>query len=186
MFNHRINDDLHLRLLEDRDAADVFAAVDRNREHLRRWMPWVSDGYSLDDARSFQRRSLEQFARNDGFQAGIFRSGQLAGVIGFHAIDWPNRRTTIGYWLDAAHVGRGIMSAACAAMVDHALTVWKLNRVEVRCATGNDRSRRIPERLGFTLEGVARDAEWIFDHFVDHAIYAVLAREWPGRSSVNH
>jgi ribosomal-protein-serine acetyltransferase len=181
MFSRELGGGIGLRLLGERDAAEVFALVDRNREHLRRWMPWVSEGYSVDDATRWLRSSLEQLARNDGFQAGITVGGSLAGAIGFHAIDWSNRKTTIGYWLSADAQGRGVMTTACRALVDHALVELGLNRVEIRCGTGNVRSRRIPERLGFTLEGVARETEWLYDHFLDLAVYSMLARDWPRR-----
>jgi ribosomal-protein-serine acetyltransferase len=181
MFSRELGGGVGLRLLGERDAAEVFALVDRNREHLRRWMPWVSEGYSVDDATRGLRSALEQLARNDGFQAGITVGGALAGAIGFHAIDWSNRKTTIGYWLSADAQGRGVMTTACRALVDHALVELGLNRVEIRCGTGNVRSRRIPERLGFTLEGVARETEWLYDHFVDLAVYSMLARAWPCR-----
>ena len=180
MFSRELGNGIALRLLGERDAAEVFAVVDRNREHLRRWMPWVGDGYNEEDAARWLRSTLEQLARNDGFQAGISRGGALVGAIGFHAIDWANRKTTIGYWLSADAQGRGVMTAACRAVVHHSLVDLKLNRVEIRCATGNARSRGIPERLGFTLEGVARQAEWLHDHFVDWTVYAMLARDWPG------
>ena len=53
-----------------------------------------------------------------------------------------------------------------------------LNRVEIRAAVGNERSRSIPERLGFRQEGVLRKAELVGDRYVDHAVYATLASEW--------
>jgi hypothetical protein len=40
--------------------------------------------------------------------------------------------------------------------------------------------RAVPERLGFQLEGIIRDAEWLYDHFVDHAMYAILKKDWNG------
>ena len=178
MFSRELGGGIALRLLGERDAAEVFALVDRNRDHLRQWMPWVSEGYGLDDATRWLRSSLEQLARNDGFQAGITFEGSLVGAIGFHGIDWASRKTTIGYWLSADAQGRGIMTTACRALVHHALVELGLNRVEIRCGTGNVRSRRIPERLGFTLEGVAREAEWLYDHFVDWAVYSMLQRDW--------
>jgi ribosomal-protein-serine acetyltransferase len=66
------------------------------------------------------------------------------------------------------------MTAACRAFVSHAFHTLKLNRVTIECASGNTRSRGIPERLGFTFEGVIRGAEWLHDHFADHAIYGLL------------
>jgi ribosomal-protein-serine acetyltransferase len=93
-------------------------------------------------------------------------------------MDWPNRSTAIGYWLAEPLQGRGIMTAACRAMVANAFGDLGLNRVEIRCATTNARSRVIPMRLGFGLEGVCRQVEWLYDHFVDHEIWAMLAEHW--------
>ncbi len=70
------------------------------------------------------------------------------------------------------------MTAASQALVSHAFDHAQLNRVEIRCATGNDKSRAIPVRLGFREEGLLRDAEWLYDHFVDHIVYAMLSRDW--------
>ena len=50
--------------------------------------------------------------------------------------------------------------------------------MEIRCALDNAPSRAIPERLSFRLEGQLRQAEWIYDRFVDHAIYGLLAEEY--------
>ncbi len=70
------------------------------------------------------------------------------------------------------------MTEACRAMVNHAFRELGLNRVGIACATENHRSRAIPERLGFRQEGVQRQAEWLYDRFVDRALYAMLASEW--------
>lgn len=54
----------------------------------------------------------------------------------------------------------------------------KLNKVEIRAAIENKKSRSIPERLGFVNEGSIRQAEWLYDHFVDQIVYGILAIEW--------
>ena len=70
------------------------------------------------------------------------------------------------------------MTRACRALVTHAFRELGLHRVEIRAAPGNRRSRAIPERLGFRQEGILRDAEWPYDHYVDLVVYAMLADEW--------
>jgi ribosomal-protein-serine acetyltransferase len=106
----------------------------------------------------------------------------LAGVIGYHSIDWENRSTALGYWLGMEFQGRGLATAACRALVSYAFEELGLNRVSIAYATENEKSCAIPERLGFRREGVQRQAEWLYDHFVDHAVYAALASEWQAHS----
>lgn len=70
------------------------------------------------------------------------------------------------------------MTASCTALIEHAFTTWNLNRIAIRCAAGNVRSQAIPQRLGFTREGVQRQAEWLYDHYVDLIYFALLRSDW--------
>lgn len=88
-----------------------------------------------------------------------------------------NRSTRIGYWLDEAHQGRGIVTAAVRLLADHALTVWQLNRVEIHAATENRRSRAIPDRLGFREEGTLRHAQLVDGRYLDSVVYSTLAAD---------
>jgi ribosomal-protein-serine acetyltransferase len=178
MFRWPIAEDAELRILEPRHAEALYALIDRNREHLGAWMPWLDERYAIDSARTFIERDLARLPVDGGFPAGVWAGGELAGVIGFHAVDHMHRRTSIGYWLGAEFQGRGLMTAACAALVSYAFDELRLNRIEIHCATENRRSRAIPERLGFRHEGTLKEAEWLHDHFVDLEVYAMLAAEW--------
>lgn len=169
---------IELRLFAEADATELFGLIERSRGHLRQWLPWVDYETSVDDSRRFVERSLQSYLDNKGFDLGIRCQGQLAGVIGFHTVNWPNRQVEIGYWLGVDFQGHGVMTRACRAMVDFAFHKLQLNRVTILCATGNTRSRAIPERLGFTQEGVLHEGEWLYDHFVHLVIYRMLAREW--------
>ena len=183
MFGYKLGENTQLRLLEERHGEQLADLTDRNREHLRAWLPWVDADRTVEDSKNFIRGALKQFAANNGFQAGIWHEGRLAGVVGYHAIDWENRSTALGYWLGKEFQGRGLATAACRALVDHAFEDLGLNRVSIACATENKRSCAIPERLGFRREGIRRQAEWLYDHFVDHVVYAALASEWQKRRS---
>jgi ribosomal-protein-serine acetyltransferase len=178
MFVFGIDQDLELRLLEERHAEELFALTDKNREYLKKWLPWLDGTKTAADSKKFIQFTLSKLAKNDGLTAGIWYRGKLAGVIGYVAINWPNRTTAIGYWCGAEFQGLGLVTRACRALVTHAFSELKLNRVEIACATENKRSQAIPSRLDFTQEGVARDAEWLYDHFVNHVIFSMLARDW--------
>jgi ribosomal-protein-serine acetyltransferase len=178
MFSCQVSDRHELRLLQLSDADELFALTDANRAYLREWLPWLDATNEAAVTQNFIRSTLQQFADNLGFVASIYYNLGMVGVIGFNRIDWQNHIGYIGYWLSESHQGRGIMTASCQAIIHHAFTALKLNRLVIYCASENQRSRAIPERLGFIHEGVAREAEWLYDHFVDHEIYSLLYRDW--------
>jgi ribosomal-protein-serine acetyltransferase len=172
-----LSDGCQLRPLVETDADELYRLIDANRAYLGRWMPWAED-QTPESTLEFIQLTRRQAAANDGFQAALVRDGAIIGVVGFHGVNWPHRSTTIGYWLDESHQGRGLMTVAVRALVDHAFREWDLHRVEIRAAMDNRRSRAIPERLGFREEGVAREAERIGERYNDLAVYGLLAREW--------
>ncbi len=178
MFSTALRDGFELRLLEERHADELFAAVDRNREHLRRWLPWVDATKTVDDGLAFIRASLETFAAQQGFAAAIWYRNRVAGVIGTHRIDWRNRCVELGYWLASEFEGRGIMTDTCRLATTHLFEDMDLNRVEIRCAVGNEKSRAIPARLGFKLEGTLRDAGLVNGRYYDLEVYGMLKSEW--------
>jgi ribosomal-protein-serine acetyltransferase len=177
VLSFRIDEHRGLRLLEEDDANELYAVVDANRQFLARSMPWAAS-QTLEGTLDFIRTSRGQLADNEGFQVAIVVDGRVVGVLGFHRVDWENRSTSIGYWIAEAAQGRGTVTQAVRALTDHAFRTWKLNRVEVRAGVDNARSRAIPARLGFTEEGVLREAERVGDRYVDHVVYAVLAADW--------
>ena len=105
-FTRRVDADLELGAWEEHHADDLYAVVDANRAHLRRWLPWLDGVKGPDDQRAFIRRSLEQAARNDGFSAGIWHRGTMVGGIGFHYVNWLHRKTEFGYWLAESAQGK--------------------------------------------------------------------------------
>ncbi|HEX7293240.1 MAG TPA: GNAT family protein [Solirubrobacterales bacterium] len=170
----------HLRPFEESDAEELHALIEANRERLARWLPWAQ-GQTYEDTLGFIRRTIEQVAANDGFQAAIVCDGRIAGAIGYREVDWGDRSTSLGYWLAEAYEGRGTMTEAVRALTDHAFTAWGLRRVEVRAAVENRRSRAILERLGFTEEATLPRAELVGGRHLDSVVYAMLSPEAPPR-----
>jgi ribosomal-protein-serine acetyltransferase len=177
-FTLPISDSLELRQLEEDDAEELTLLIDNNRTHLRQWLPWLDSSTSIRDTARFLGRSMEQADDENGLTLGMICNGKLVGVIGQHYIDSLNRRTEIGYWIDAAHQGRGIVTSATARLTDYAFAAQDCNRVMLHCAAGNLKSRAVAERLGFVQEGILREAEWLYDHYVDLVVYSMLKRTW--------
>lgn len=172
-----LGDGLAVRELRPSDPEEIYALVVANREHLAPWMPWAAEP-DIGETRTYVAGALAQRARNDGFGAVILDGEAIVGSMGFHRVDWLNRATSLGYWLAAGHQGRGAMTSAVRALVNHAFTVWALHRVEIDAAPDNVRSRAIPERLGFVQEGVRRDGERFGDSYRDLVVYSMLAPDW--------
>lgn len=168
---------IRLRVPAAGDAMALFAAVDANRERLRKWLPWLDQSRSLDQSLAFIENSTRARLAKQSATWLIEYERSLAGVISINDLSWQNRACEIGYWIAAEFEGRGVMSQSVAALVDLALKGLALHRVEIRVAIDNVRSRAIPERLGFTREGTARDSEWLYDHFESLVIYSLLATD---------
>jgi ribosomal-protein-serine acetyltransferase len=178
MFSHRLNDHHSLRQLTRNDAGEMFAFVEANRAWLRRWLPWLDRTHSAEDSRRFLDDVVQQAESNHNIHAGIILDGRIVGIVSYHRIDWQNRSTCLGYWLAEAYQGRGLVTASCRVLVDHAFAALNLHRLVIACAPGNTRSGAVARRLGFVHEGCQREAEWLYDHFVDHDIYVQLQRDW--------
>jgi len=180
----KVDKEIDLKILEMIDAAALFDLVENNRSYLRQWVPWVDSNITREESKAFIQSTQEQHEQNLGFQCGIWFHNQLVGVIGFQRIDWMNRNVEIGYWIDEEHQGLGIVTKSCQVLVEYAFSEYQLNRVQIRCATGNKKSCAIIERLGFVQEGIARQAEFLYDHYVDLFIYGMTADEWKIRHSI--
>jgi len=171
----QITEDSVLRPYVEGDAAELTEVVAANREHLARWVPWAAS-YGYEAAVEYIASAIAKIEADAGFEGAIVHDGKIVGGAGCHQVDWLNRTTAIGYWL-AADV-RGLVTATVRALLDHAFGVWDLHRVVIEVVPDNQRSKAIPERLGFRQEAVLREAKLIGGRFEDALLYAMLASEW--------
>ena len=177
MLRFELSDGCRLRLLEESDADALFALIETDRAYLSRWLPWAA-AQDREGTLEFIKLTRRQLADNSGFTVAIVCDGAVAGVVGLEPLDWTHRCARIGYWLGERYQGRGTMTRAVRAVVEHAVSALKLNRIEIRAAVDNARSRAIPQRLGFREEGTLRQTERVGDVYLDHVVYSMLAPEW--------
>ena len=148
MFRLAVDKEIDLVFLQKSMAPMLYTLVDKNREHLRVWLPWVDNTRSVADIESFIERSIVNFARGDELVYGIEYRGKLAGVISFYSISEPLKKATLGYWLSSDLQGNGIITRCCKQLIRYAFTEMKMEKVEIRVATENASSRKVCERLG--------------------------------------
>jgi ribosomal-protein-serine acetyltransferase len=178
MFTYKIDDQIRLELPEPRHAETAARVVRENLEHLGPWMPWAVDDYDVEHAKQWIQRTLDEFAHDGRFNALILSDDAMIGTVGFHDLDTANRHAAIGYWIDYRHQGKGIITRCCRVLIDHLFNTMNLNRVQINCNVENERSRAVPERLGFSLEGTLREVELVDGRFGDWAVYGLLRSEW--------
>ena len=165
-----------LRRYEMDDLEAVWSLVQAEHDRLGVWMPWVATTISIDVQRAWLERVLANPSTLDG--CGLWADGLYAGGVG---LSWDPFEIAgeLGYWVGSEFEGRGLVTRACSALIDHAFGGLGLHRMSIRAGVENVRSRAVAERLGFRLEGVHRGEGRGSAGFYDLAVYGLLEDDWP-------
>jgi len=172
------DDHLFLERLSLSHVDLIFKTIDQNRKFLRKWLPFVDFTHKVTDTEKFVRSILEKPVSVRDEVYVIWHKHEFAGLIGFKDADRVNDKIEIGYWLAEKMTGRGIATASARKMVNLAFRNMNMNRVQIRCGIGNDKSSAIPRRLGFSFEGVERAGERHNHDYIDLEVFSLLKREW--------
>jgi RimJ/RimL family protein N-acetyltransferase len=147
------------RRYRDADAAALAATIASAQPELRRWLPGFEQLPSAADCLAGIRQGEARWALREAFQLGLFArdSGALLGDLRLRPTDWGVPAFDIAYWLDPAATGRGYAAEAVRLLVALAFERLAAQRLVICCDQKNQRSSRVPERLGFVLEGCLRN-----------------------------
>lgn len=177
--------DIALRPIRPRDHRAWREVNQRNREWLRPWEATVPPALF---GPSSHRPSYRQMVRHMRAEAVAGRMlpfvityhGRLAGQLTVAGITWGSMCSAhIGYWVDEAVAGRGVMPTAVALAVDHCFRAVGLHRVEVCIRPENVPSRRVVEKLGFREEGLRPRYLHIDGGWRDHLVFALTVEDIP-------
>jgi ribosomal-protein-alanine N-acetyltransferase len=158
----------------------------RNREPHAPWNPPMATAlFGIDGQREHLRAAV--LAEAAGTQIGWFlefREGRARGVIGHVRLSQIIRgafhNAMLGYAIDAAHEGRGLMREALGAVLADAFSPRVgLHRVQANVRPENTRSLKLLDRLGFEREGLAREYLFIDGAWRDHVMTALRNPAWP-------
>jgi ribosomal-protein-serine acetyltransferase len=173
-----VDDQIHLDRIKISHACIVFEAIELDRAYLRKWLPFVDQTRNKDDTERFIRHLIRDKNTTGSDVYTIWYKGEFAGLAGYKDTDAVNRKTEIGYWLVKRLQGKGIMIRTAGKLTDFAFRNLNLNRVQIKVAVGNHRSSAIPRKLGFDFEGIEREGEFHYTHFLDLEVYSFLRNDW--------
>ncbi|MGD7043085.1 GNAT family N-acetyltransferase [Jeotgalibacillus proteolyticus] len=173
-----VDEEITLKILTKENAADLFKIVEKNRDFLREWLPWVDSKKTVEDVQSSIERWGDKYTSNTAINAGIFYKGELVGMVAFPEIDWKAKKTSFGYWLSPDFEGKGIVVRCIKELTSYAFRKLDLNRLEISCAEDNLRSRALPEKLGFFKEGILRDHYYLNGNLHNLFVYSIIKSDW--------
>ena len=169
-----IDENIKIELINENHSQPIFDIVDKNRIHLRQWLPFVDRMQTVEFAENFVKGTMQRNKDGNEFAFVIIENDKVIGRIGVYKIDGQNKIGEIGYWLAENLQGKGIITKSCKALIDFCFSDLQLNRIEIKCGTENFKSKTIPEKLNFTKEGVIREGELLYDKFIDLNLYSLL------------
>ncbi len=171
-----VGPNVHLNAIDPADGPALWRAVDSSRAELAMWLPWVPYNTSVASSQRYADSCAEDWDLGRSLRFGIRANGnaQLLGIVSLDNCVHLHRNSDLGYWLDSSAVGRGLMTEAATLCLDFAFKSLGLRRVRCAVAQDNARSLAVVARLGFVLEGVARQAEYVGGRWVNHSVFSRL------------
>jgi ribosomal-protein-alanine N-acetyltransferase len=164
---------LLLRVRREEDAAALAAAYSRNRGHLAPWDPTRPEEFFTEEGQLARTRELLALcALNVALPLVLVDGDEVAGGIDLsNVVRGAFQSAMVGYWLDRGHIGRGLASAALAAVVDAARDDYGLHRLQAATLLANHASQSVLTRNGFERIGVAPDYLKIAGRWQDHVLF---------------
>lgn len=164
------------------DGAQLLEAKRESWPELGRWQQWAggsAEALAERGEEAFARRKAAEFILRAEIWLPAFDhdGGRLLGAGGYHAIDWQGRLFSTGYWIRTGETGKGLATELLTALTRYAFGALAANRLAVSHAEGNERSRRVIEKLGFEKEGTTRKSYVLNGVLVDSHHYARFNRD---------
>ncbi len=170
-----------LRAPQPQDYPEWAALREDSRAFLQPWEPqWAADELTRPAYRRRLRRYAREIREDRAYPFFLFRAcdGTLLGGATLSNIRrGVAQAASLGYWMGAAHAGKGHMSLAVGALLGFAFGELALHRVEAACLPHNAASQRLLEKAGFCREGYARHYLRIAGQWQDHLLFARLSSD---------
>ena len=158
------------------DVEELFQAVEESREHVAKWMPWLTPGYGEKEAKQwieFTIKSREEGTAHE-FLIVESSSGEIAGACGLNSVNKLDAFCNLGYWVRKRFLGQGAALQATNLLRDFGFEELGLNRLEIVVAEPNVASRRVAEKSGAVYEGIRQARLRVGEKVYNAHMYALI------------
>lgn len=172
---------LILRLPNENDSVQFQAFDERNKEHMSRWRS--ATGEQKKDHKTQLIQWEQEFKEGKSIRFLLLLKdnpeGKIIGFCNFSQIfRGPFQACYLGYHIDAAFQGKGLMSEAVAKAVEYMFEEQKLHRIMANYMPSNEKSARLLQKLGFVVEGRAKKYLFINRQWEDHVLTSLTNENW--------
>ncbi|MFE4867810.1 GNAT family N-acetyltransferase [Streptomyces sp. NPDC056682] len=179
MFAKTLGEDgAELRPLEPWQAEEFLAHMDRGRDYIATHIMLPDLVTDLDSARAYLQSYADKAAADTGRLYGLWADGTLVGGVLFRLFDAARGTCEVGCWLEQDAAGRGLVTRAIGVLIDWAVDVRGIHRVEWVASAENTASINVAKRLGMVRDGVLRESYLYRGVRHDSEIWSVLAGDW--------
>lgn len=206
MFKLTVDHNIHLRTFHPDNAEEIFNLVESNRARLYPWIhpsalpetPQAARVFaiecffnSLADPMEVLTIYADYFQELDGYfrgkspqsEMGIWADERLVGAVSMSCLEDSPTAVEFGYWITEEHEGKGIITRCLSALMDYAVDNMDIQRFVIGCAANNQRSRAVPERLGYRLHRTQPNKEVVGEFIYDRVIYGIRSAAWRERKN---
>ena len=162
---------------KEKYAKKLYQVIDSDRKYLSIWLPWVEKTNSVESEHLALKENDQKLLDHSQLTLIIISKQQILGSIELHNIDFNNRTAEIGYWLASSYQGQGIMTGAVNTLVKKAFSKFNLDKLSIKVAASNRKSRAVAKRAGFIYEGRLKGQLLINGHYQDDLIYSIFNKK---------
>lgn len=160
------------------EGSIVNEAIKDSFNELKAWLPFAQNLPTGEETEANLREAHINFLKRKSFRFLILKKdiNEFIGITSFEGVVWDIPKCEIGYWINSKFSGNGFMLEAVKELSKIGLNQLKFKRIEIRCESTNFKSRAIPEKLGFELEGTLKNDDLSADgsKLTDTCIYAIV------------
>jgi len=181
-FEYQVSDEIAIAIPNPkRDAEPLYKLVESSRKELGPWLPWANKMSSAKDELDFLEEVSVHAGEGKSLNLVLRYQNRPAGMISFNGFDELSHSSDVGYWLNTADTGKGIVGKALQGILKIGFEKLGLNKIIIEAAVENERSNQVAQRAGFHLDGVSRSGILLDTGFTDVNIYSILKDDWKSK-----